>query len=373
VAEPPFWHLLARPALAHGQAPDHARLAAWRAMAAKLARLVSPALAAHRLAPVEAALGERLIDPAKARASRLANRLTGHLQHEALKALLGTGITVCCLKGFAAAHTLYPDPDLRTFGDLDLLVPADALPRAIETFKALGFAFRPLAGKPWGFQSDASLPPLASADGRCNIDLHVHPDAFPAWRALPADAVFAQSRIVAARGLAIPVPSPTHVLVLAATNTAKDKMGPYGVRRMIDVFALLDLARDLDWQALEAIARARPLGRAIPAFLALADALGYPFARAAAGPPPAWLLRPPPGPGAGRAFAGVCAAWRALDPDMPGPFTAFAREAFLCWPPEVALDLNARRLAGLAGRVGLGGRAGIGRGEVNDVCRDWQR
>lgn len=330
-------------------APTPARLTLWRDLADRLGKLVSPALAAHLLAPAEAALGEPLVDPARARASRLANRLTRHLQTEALRAILNAGIDVCCMKGFAAAHSLYPDPDLRTFGDIDLLVrPAD-LPRAIACFKALGFAFRPAPGKPWGFQSDASLPPLATADGRCNIDLHVHPDAFPAWIALSTDQVFDAAETIAIQGLTFRVPSAAHALVLAASNTAKDKMGPYGVRRMIDTVQILDRRADLDWGEVERIAATRALGRAVRLFLALGAALGLRFDRAAAGPPPAALIRPPGGPIGRRLFAALCADWTALAMAMPGPATALAREALLCWPPEVAGRLAIRRLAGLAG------------------------
>jgi len=349
LAEARFWHLVTRPEQATPVTPTPTLLDRWRDLADRLGRLVSPALAAHLLAPAEAALGAPLVDPARARASRLANRLTRHLQTQALQALLGTGIEVCCLKGFAAAHGLYPDPDLRTFGDLDLLVRAADLSRAIDCYKSLGFAFRPAPGKPWGFQSDASLPPLASPDGRCNIDLHVHPDAFPAWMALSTDQVFDAADTIALQGLTVRVPSAAHALVLAASNTAKDKMGPYGVRRMIDAIQILDRRADLDWREVERIATTRALGRAMRLFLALGAALGLRFDRAAAGPPPAALIHPPGGPIGRRLFAAICADWNALSVVMPGPATALAREALLCWPPEVAGRLAIRRLAGLAG------------------------
>lgn len=346
------------------------RLETLRPDAEKLARLISPALAAHLLEQDEiapsASAGEpvrkSLIDPARARASRLANRLTRHVQTEALKTILDTGIDVCCIKGFAAAHTLYPDPDLRTFGDLDLLVRAADRARAINSLTSLGFGFRPLPGKPWGFQSDASLPPLASPDGRCNVDLHIHPDAFPAWVALSTDQVFASAERVNAQGVAFQVPSPAHALALAASNTAKDKFGPFGVRRMIDAFQILDRRADLDWREVERIASTRALGRALRLFLALAGRLGYPFDRAAAGPPPQGLAPLPLGTFSRPLFAAICAAWERLELEPPGAAAALAREALLCWPPEIALRLSLRRLAGLGAHALVGQSRRLSRG-----------
>lgn len=45
-------------------------------------------------------------------------------------ALAAVDIPVRVLKGLALAHTAYPDPALRVYGDIDLLVPSDRLHRA---------------------------------------------------------------------------------------------------------------------------------------------------------------------------------------------------------------------------------------------------
>jgi hypothetical protein len=42
------------------------------------------------------------------------------------------------LKGPAVAHRFYPDPSLRAFGDIDLLVPSDAFDRAVQLVTELG-------------------------------------------------------------------------------------------------------------------------------------------------------------------------------------------------------------------------------------------
>ncbi len=50
------------------------------------------------------------------------------------------GIEVVVLKGACFALTLYPDIGLRGMGDLDILVPADKITRAVEIAKTLGYA-----------------------------------------------------------------------------------------------------------------------------------------------------------------------------------------------------------------------------------------
>jgi hypothetical protein len=50
------------------------------------------------------------------------------------------GIDVVVLKGPALAHTFYPDPSWRCFGDLDLLVPTGRWDPALEIVREVGFS-----------------------------------------------------------------------------------------------------------------------------------------------------------------------------------------------------------------------------------------
>lgn len=54
-------------------------------------------------------------------------------------ALEGEGVPAVVLKGPALAHTAYPDPSWRPFGDLDLLVAVSQWETACATLRALGF------------------------------------------------------------------------------------------------------------------------------------------------------------------------------------------------------------------------------------------
>lgn len=62
---------------------------------------------------------------------------------ELLNALQTAGISILVLKGAALAYTVYPDPVLRSTGDIDLLLNPRDLPGASAILKGLGFEPEP--------------------------------------------------------------------------------------------------------------------------------------------------------------------------------------------------------------------------------------
>ena len=102
--------------------------------------------------------------------------LTGVLRLEAqllevADILNGAGVRFCVLKGPAVAHLDYPDPAWRCFGDLDLLIPPDALDDAIGLLTELGYTRRfpqPRDGFDRRFTKSVSLD---GPDGQ-QLDLH---------------------------------------------------------------------------------------------------------------------------------------------------------------------------------------------------------
>ncbi len=90
---------------------------------------------------------------------------------ETVEALNVHGIAVRVLKGSAVAHLDYPDPGMRTFGDIDLLVPGKAFDDAVDCLTALGHKRihpQPRAGFDRRFSKGTSF---RTADG-LEIDLH---------------------------------------------------------------------------------------------------------------------------------------------------------------------------------------------------------
>ncbi|MCB0965100.1 MAG: nucleotidyltransferase family protein, partial [Acidimicrobiales bacterium] len=85
--------------------------------------------------------------------------------------LEGAGIEPVVLKGPALAHLDAPDPALRTFADLDLLVPADQLPDAVAMLVADGAIRRVAERRPGWDRRFAKSVTLQRPDG-LELDLH---------------------------------------------------------------------------------------------------------------------------------------------------------------------------------------------------------
>lgn len=102
---------------------------------------------AERLAPLLYAVVRPLPLPDAVLGRLRAAWLSGRRQHllgveqlcRVLSAFEREGLPVLTLKGPALAETLYRDPGLRPFTDLDLLVRPAAAPRAISLLSALGY------------------------------------------------------------------------------------------------------------------------------------------------------------------------------------------------------------------------------------------
>jgi hypothetical protein len=325
--------------------------------AERLGELITPALAQHLVAPLEARLGAALIDPGVVAASRLVNRFNRGQQAKWARVLAETGRPLVYLKGFAAAHCLYPDPDLRTMGDLDVLLFERDVPAVVEHLRGHGFRFAGAGRRPWGFVADASFAPFVSPDGNCSVDIHRHPDSYPAHRSLTTDMVFDAAITVMAGDLAIRVPCREHMFLLAATNSAKDKFGPFSVRQVVDALAMLTSRTVLDWRAIEAIAQRGRYLRPLKAFCALVAALGLAHDRV-----PADLAAAPEG-ARGREFARLLGSWRGLFPNGLGIVATLRREMLLCAEPTVGLRRNLARIFGLMRpRDGVPRRSGAGLG-----------
>ena len=218
----------------------------------RLAELIGPALSRHFLPGT----GEALAD-GDVTQSRLMNRFRRADGLRWARHAAAHGIQVVCLKGLAAAHLFYPDPDLRTMSDADLLVAGANHEPLVALYQAAGLRFHQAGARSrWGFLSDALLLPLTSADGTSNIDLHVHPDAWPLHLGLSSADVFAAARRIATGDGDIWVPSVTHMLLLSASHAARDLFGPSTAKSLIDAARLLrQHGGEVDWREFEGCLR----------------------------------------------------------------------------------------------------------------------
>jgi hypothetical protein len=267
---------------------------------------------------------------------------------------VAAGFHPLALKGLAAAHTLYPDPDLRLMADTDLLLPAGEVLPFIGWLHGRGYVFAaPSARSPWGWIGMASLRALNAPDGSVTVDLHEAGDAWPLPRALPADNLRAAMRTAATEAGPLPVPAPEHLLALAASHAARDLFAPNTARNLIDGALLLaGRAGPVDARKVAETLASAGLGRAFATFCGLIAEL----TEADWGLPPA--LRP--------AVGGLAAAFAAGDDQPPGWGVKLAREWGPAGGPGIALARNLRRLAGLLGPSRNGLPAGYNAGRVSD-------
>lgn len=307
--------------------PPAAAPSAWPGRTGWIASL-SPALLAD-LAPAEP------LDAAVLQEVRLLARYRQTRLLQALAWIAEADVPCVALKGFAAAFLYYPAPAARLIGDLDLLVRERDLPRLVRALQEKGFRFGPADPKAWGFLSDASFVPFHTADGDCNVDLHVKPDSFPLSASLSTDEVFAQARQIMAADRPVHVPSAVHMALILVSNLAKDKFAPNGLRKLLDFARLLRHEHDFPWGELIGQAERARLGKALETTCALLRGLGT----------PAELMPERLGRKSPALIAGVLRDWCAqLE---PGLLRRLQREWLLAAEPGVALRLAGRRLAGL--------------------------
>jgi len=185
------------------------------------------------------------------------------------------GIGSVVLKGPAVAHTVYPDPAWRSFGDLDLLVEASDLARAVELLEAQGFARRlpePRAGFDTRFGKGVELRNGSKLD----VDLHrtLALGPFGVW--LDTRTLFEHTEPFTLGGRAFRKLDAEAILVHAAMHATLGSRMPRLVA-LRDVAQISDGARP-DWEAVRGLVDAWQAHVVIDAALRAASSqLGWPI------------------------------------------------------------------------------------------------
>jgi hypothetical protein len=330
------WRLLTRPEepvlVARETLADFAR---------RLAELVGPGQAAAALATAESrqALGQ-LLPKSQVEQARLLAVRSRHWQEQALRRLQAAGIETVVLKGLWLAERFYAEPLRRIGDDIDVLVRPAQLAQAVDCLQQEGLQFAGATLPAWGSIARASLPPLAAPDRSTAVDFHVEADEWPFSRALSNAAVFEQAMILERRGLVLRGLTDEACLLLLASNAAKDKFGPFALRKAID--ALLILRRGgIDGALLQSLAVRGRLQRPLATLLALLVRLGLPPEAVPAGQRAAL---------AGATFDRLSRDWQDLFRPLPGRWLGLWRETRLGAGWQVAAQRNLRRLGGLLRR-----------------------
>jgi hypothetical protein len=163
------------------------------------------------------------------------------------------GIPYRILKGPAVAHLDYPDPALRVFGDLDVLVPGAFFDDAVAALRAAGCERRYPEPRP-GFDREFGKGVcLVTRDG-LEIDLHRTFTMGPFGARLALDELWRNRASYTLAGVAIDTLPAEERLLHAAYHTVLGDRRPR-LAPMRDV-AQIALTRVLDWKRLRSLMRA---------------------------------------------------------------------------------------------------------------------
>jgi len=154
---------------------------------------------------------------------------------EVAQALSSLGIEYRVLKGMALAHTAYPDPSLRSFRDVDVLVRSNQIDRAVAQLLAMG-AVRLQPELREGYDARFAKSVTFRLD-RVEIDLHrvLSPGPFGVWSA-PSE-LFLLPRQYEVAGQTLDTLDPTDHLVHACYHVALGQVTPV-LANLFDVAAL---------------------------------------------------------------------------------------------------------------------------------------
>jgi hypothetical protein len=197
---------------------------------------------------------------ARARTSAAGSMFASHEVRRVSQALAAAGIQTLLLKGHAFALWLYPQPNLRVCGDIDLLVESrEVAERAAAVLSDLGYE---LAFSPGSMFYEMSSRLTVDGRLRSEVDLHSRLVNVPVYadrlefRELWADSIALPGLDASVRGL-----SPNHALVHACMHRAVDMFqhGPEKLKWLYDIHLLLARMDQDGWARLQELCREKGL------------------------------------------------------------------------------------------------------------------
>jgi hypothetical protein len=177
--------------------------------------------------------------------------------------LARAGIDYRVIKGPALAHTVYPDPAHRGFGDIDLVIPSDAWDTAVTVLEADG-ARRTLPELRPGFDRRFGKEATLVGDDLIEVDLHRTFVIGPLGLTVDLPALFRDTDWFELGGRKLPTLAPVHRFLAACFNAAlaDDPANLHALRDVVQIL-LVDapdagavLAAAAAWRAQAVVARA---------------------------------------------------------------------------------------------------------------------
>lgn len=151
------------------------------------------------------------------------------------------GIDSRVIKGSASAHLLYPDPALRPFGDVDILVPAAAMTDACRTLAEAGRRRfpEPLPSYDREFGKGVSMV----MPGSLEVDLHRTLSPGPYGLLVHLDDLFVGVRTFPLGGREVPALGPDLQLLSACYHAVLGSAGPplTGLRDVVQILTTTEV------------------------------------------------------------------------------------------------------------------------------------
>jgi hypothetical protein len=183
---------------------------------------------------------------------------------------LGVGSVV--LKGPALAHTHYPDPSLRAFRDLDLLVPTRQWRAACSALEALGMRRRLPEPRP-GFDERFGKAAVYTGSEGVQVDLHRTLAQGPFGQWMDPEELFGRTTSFALAGRNLRRLDDTALLLHACVHASLGWTPPE-LLPLRDI-AQISTAGEVDWASLEGLAARWRLGAVlVHAFATTSQAFG---------------------------------------------------------------------------------------------------
>lgn len=156
------------------------------------------------------------------------------------------GVPYRVLKGPALAWTAYPDPRLRVFADVDLLVPGPSFDQACSLLRNRLGAKRAIPELRPGFDREFGKEALLRVEGRQEIDLHRTFVTGPIGLTIPLYELFEQCSTFTLGGRELPTLTPVQTFVQTCINAAVGDFPPRACSLRDVVQLAPGVANDLD-------------------------------------------------------------------------------------------------------------------------------
>lgn len=140
----------------------------------------------------------------------------------ALRRLVDLGIPVLVIKGPAVAR-FHPEPGLRPFLDVDVVVPPRSFGAALAALRQLGYERTPASVQPWGWFDRVCLEGVnVRRAGESSIDVHHRISPWVFTGKLTAAALFARSEPGEVARVPVRLVSAEDALAIAALHVVND-------------------------------------------------------------------------------------------------------------------------------------------------------